>query len=71
MSYIKPKNILAGKLRQYRITNRELAKLLCVSEATIQNWLKGRTSPGIDYWVDIREILNSRGADETLESIYY
>ena len=70
MSHIKPKTRLAGKLREYGITNRELAKKLNVSEATLNSWLRGRTAPGIDTWIDITKILNSRGANETIETIY-
>jgi DNA-binding XRE family transcriptional regulator len=70
MKHIKPKTKLAGKLREHGITIRRLARELNVSEATVNNWLKGATSPGIDIWIDITRILNEAGADETIETIY-
>lgn len=51
-------NNLTFLRRQQKLTQKQVANLLCVSESTYANWEQGRREPNIYFIIKLTEVFN-------------
>lgn len=66
----RPKNILRAEMARYRVTQRELAHMLQVTEESIRNWLRGNYAPNIEEAIKIWQYLKARGLEMSLHDLF-
>lgn len=66
----RPKNTLRAEMARHRVTQRELAQTLKVTEQSIRNWLKGESAPNIEEAIRIWEHLKAKGLDMSLHDLF-